>query len=522
MRRRRLLALLGTAAAGGAAATGTGAFTSVEADRAVRVSVADDDAALLGLAPSPGPNGEYATADDGTLALSLSDTDAGGTGLGTDSTYEFDDVFRVRNRGTQPVYVWAELDYGAVPYDEDDLYLYPGSDAGDRLRDGDAAVLELDVGEAARIGVRVDTTDVAADVDVALAATIRADAERPAASGVADPGGDLTGAVVSETPTGDQFGSIGAAIDAVTESTVYVEPGTYDENLAIGSPDAGTDPASAPDAGVTVTAIGDGRPTLDGWVQILDPDVTFEGFEVTGEFEGFGVAAFEPGVTIRDVHVRGVTNGVFVPSVPDVRVENCRVESYSFYGALVSGRGAFGGSTPAVVGTTLDGASGGGAVGVGVVGTAAEIRGTEATGNRYEGNDGAGIAHFSGAGVTLRENALEDNDDGVFLAGPDAGALTATRNDLVGNRVGVANGGATAVDATANWWGSPEGPAAGTNGTGTEGPAVVEPWSTEPGPDWNADGTASVAVASASVSTASRDGVRSPPSPPSDPRPRRD
>lgn len=200
-------------------------------------------------------------------------------------------------------------------------------------------MLELDVGEAARIGVRVDTTDVAADVDVALTATIRADAERPAASGVADPGGDLTGAVVSETPTGDQFGSIGAAIDAVTESTVYVEPGTYDENLAIGSPDAGTDPASAPDAGVTVTGIGDGRPTLDGWVQILDPDVTFEGFEVTGEFEGFGVAAFEPGVTIRDVHVRGVTNGVLVPSVPDVRVENCRVESYSFYGALVSGRG---------------------------------------------------------------------------------------------------------------------------------------------------------------------------------------
>lgn len=124
--------------------------------------------------------------------------------------------------------------------------------------------------------------------------------------------------------------------------------------------------------------------------------------------------------------------------------------------------------------------------------------------------------------MTLRENALEDNDDGVFLAGPDAGALTATRNDLVGNRVGVANGGTTAVDATANWWGSPEGPAAGTNGTGTEGPAVVEPWSTEPGPDWNADGTASVAVASTGVSTASRDGVRSPPSPPSDPRPRRD
>jgi hypothetical protein len=523
MRRRRLLAVLGTAAAGGAAATGTGAFTSVEANRAVEVRVADDADALLGLEPSPGPNGEYATSGGGELALSLADTDAGGSGLGTDSTYEFDDVFRVRNRGTQPVYFWAELDYGVVPYDADDLYLYPDSDTGDRLRDADAAVLGLDVGEAARVGVYVDTTDVAADAT--LTATLRADAERPAESSVTDPGGDLTGAVVSESPTGDQFGSIGAAVDAVTESTVYVESGTYEENLAVGSPDAGTDPASAPDAGVTITAIGDGRPTVDGYVQVLDPDVTLEGLEVTGEVFGYGVAAFEPGVTLRDVTVSGATNGIFLPSKPDVRVESCLVENYSFYGMLVSGRDYPGGGTPTVTDTTFDGLSGGGAVGLGVVDTPAAVLGNTATGNEFQGGDGAGIAHFSGAGTTLRENVVEGNDDGLFLAGPDAGTVDATRNDLVGNVVGVANEGTTAVTATECWWGRTDGPGAGTNGTGTEGPVTVEPWSTAPGPDWNAEGTTAASAsavegASETVSTASVDDERAVPAPPADPRPR--
>lgn len=108
--------------------------------------------------------------------------------------------------------------------------------------------------------------------------------------------------------------------------------------------------------------------------------------------------------------------------------------------------------------------------------------------------DGAGIAHFSGANAAIQENTVENNDDGVFLAGPDAGTVTATRNDIVNNRVGVANeasSGSAQVDATRNWWGSADGPGAGasTNETGTQGPVDSDPWSTAPGPNWNGDGT---------------------------------
>jgi hypothetical protein len=101
MNRRKFLAALGTAAAGTSAAVSTGAFTSVSADRSVSVEVADDADALLAMTPSNGPNGEYAAADGGTIALDFTDTDAGGTGVGTDSTYHFDDVFRITNQGTQ-------------------------------------------------------------------------------------------------------------------------------------------------------------------------------------------------------------------------------------------------------------------------------------------------------------------------------------------------------------------------------------------------------------------------------------
>jgi hypothetical protein len=49
MKRRTILLGLGTAIAGGGAVLGTGAFTTVEADRSVSVNVAEDSAALVGI-----------------------------------------------------------------------------------------------------------------------------------------------------------------------------------------------------------------------------------------------------------------------------------------------------------------------------------------------------------------------------------------------------------------------------------------------------------------------------------------
>ncbi|MDB2283234.1 right-handed parallel beta-helix repeat-containing protein [Halorubrum ezzemoulense] len=282
---------------------------------------------------------------------------------------------------------------------------------------------------------------------------------------------------------------------ATTGSTVEVVPGTYDDEktfngvngLQIGSQDAGTDPESAPLADISIVGIN-GRPNIPGWVQILDPGVTFEGFEVTDEVNGYGLAAFEPDVTVRDVTISDVTNGLFVPSAADVLIENCTVENYSFYGAVVSGRGSFGGATPTISNTIFNGASGGGAVGVGVVETEATLQGNEITGNEFEGEDGAGVGMFSGAAATVQENVIANNDDGIFVAGgASASDVAATSNDIVDNRVGVANETATAVNANGNWWGDQGGPS-GTNEEPNQGPVTADSWSTQSGPDWNTNG----------------------------------
>jgi hypothetical protein len=520
MNRRQLLTAMGVLSAGGAAVTGTGAFTSVAADRDVTVRVADDESALLAMQASPGPNGAYATtAGDGTIALEFTDTDTGGSGVGLDSVYDFDDVFRITNQGTQTVYVWVTFD---GPLGPDEFWLYPNSDPSRRLQDGDETVVELAVGDTVEVGAHVDTRALSDVGERSLSATVQATVDRPADAGATQPDGDLTTAVVSESPTGEQFGSINEAIDSVTGSTVIVESGTYEENLAIGSPDAGTDAASAPDANLRIVGRGDPKPTIDGYVQVLDPNVTIENVTVADQVFDYGLAVFEPGVVVRDVRVTGATNGLFVPSA-DVRVENCVIENYSFYGAVVSGRNVTAEGTPTVIDTEFDGASGDGAVGVGVVQTAATLRGNRSTGHHLPDEDGAGMAHFSGTGVDVREHDLANNDDGMFFAGPDAGTVTATRNDVVGNRVGVANEGDAAVDATACWWGATGGPeAADTNGV--EGPVTFEPWSTAPGPDWNDDGTEAGSTSegdgpslqTASVETTARSDL-SVPFPPTDP-----
>jgi len=297
------------------------------------------------------------------------------------------------------------------------------------------------------------------------------------------------------------FDSIQFALNFATSGgTVEVLPGTYDDEktfggvngLQIGSQDAGESSSSAPLANVSIIWIN-GRPTIPGWVQILDPGVTFEGFEVTDEVFGYGLAAFEPDVTVRDVTVNGVTNGLFVPSASGVLVEDCTVENYSFYGAIISGRGSSSGATPTVRNTTFDGASGGGAIGIGVVETAATLEGNEITGNEFEGEDGAGIAVFRGASATIQENTIANNDDGIFVAsGALGGSVTATSNDIVNNRVGVANENDTEVSATGNWWGSTDGPGE----TGTQGSVDADPWSTKSGPSWNTKGTPGFSTAS--------------------------
>ncbi|TKX45439.1 LamG domain-containing protein [Halorubrum sp. SD690R] len=186
MKRRRLILGLGGLASLGGSLVGTGAFTSVSAERDIAVETADDANAFLAMVPIDSPNGDaFATTQDGLILLEFTNTDAGGSGLGTDSVYDFDDVFRVTNQGTQPVYVWAVFADASGDFNvgtsDTDVWFYAHGDSDNKLRDSADDVLYLTPGADADIGVHVDTDDLNEGQD--LTATINADASKPADGG---------------------------------------------------------------------------------------------------------------------------------------------------------------------------------------------------------------------------------------------------------------------------------------------------------------------------------------------------
>jgi hypothetical protein len=113
MDRRKFIATVGSLAAGGAAVTGTGAFTSVSANRDVSVEVADDTDALLSFTTAnAGPNSQYVKTDGGTLSIDISDSNdkiaGGGEGINQNATTIIRDMFDIRNQGTQAVFAYVE------------------------------------------------------------------------------------------------------------------------------------------------------------------------------------------------------------------------------------------------------------------------------------------------------------------------------------------------------------------------------------------------------------------------------
>jgi hypothetical protein len=116
MQRRNLLIGMGSLAAGSAATLGTGAFTSVQAERAVSVETTGDASAFLGLDATNATNGAYAskTGGDGQLQINIGDlsdssrdrtVEAGGSGVNKNAITIIKDIFMLRNQGTQTVKV---------------------------------------------------------------------------------------------------------------------------------------------------------------------------------------------------------------------------------------------------------------------------------------------------------------------------------------------------------------------------------------------------------------------------------
>jgi len=92
---------MGSLAAGSAAAMGTGAFTSVRADRSISAEVVSDNEAYLHLDASVS---DYAEETGNTVEFQFnSDAGATGQGLNDNASTFINDVLKIENRGTQTV-----------------------------------------------------------------------------------------------------------------------------------------------------------------------------------------------------------------------------------------------------------------------------------------------------------------------------------------------------------------------------------------------------------------------------------
>ena len=167
MERRKFILGVGSAGIGASALIGSGAFTRIESQRAVTIEVAEDPDAYLGLDGCPdSPNSSYTNIDgSGHLEIDMSpdnETDAGGSGINSDSFTYFDDVFQICNQGKQDVCVWIDADVDAdleldEEYDDEDIVdFYVGEDREHSLLGEENGVL-LPVGECLCVGIATVT-----------------------------------------------------------------------------------------------------------------------------------------------------------------------------------------------------------------------------------------------------------------------------------------------------------------------------------------------------------------------------
>jgi len=98
---------------GGAAVVGSGAFSSMQAERGVSVEVVGDDAAYLELEPAEGPNGKYASTsvnESHERQVSGEYEPLMGGCIGPNSRRDLENVFQVTNQITEQVWMRIGFD----------------------------------------------------------------------------------------------------------------------------------------------------------------------------------------------------------------------------------------------------------------------------------------------------------------------------------------------------------------------------------------------------------------------------
>lgn len=167
MDRRKFMIGAGSTAIGMSALVGSGAFSSVDAERSVSVETTGDADANLALYPNEDYGGDQevyvGTDDKETLELTFED-------VNRNAVTTFDDLFVVKNNGTQSVYVTVNNDFGTQGedpiwgsgYGSDgpmDIMNEHGSIVGGNQHQTEAGSgnIQLGPGESMVLSVEIDT-----------------------------------------------------------------------------------------------------------------------------------------------------------------------------------------------------------------------------------------------------------------------------------------------------------------------------------------------------------------------------
>ena len=160
MERRKFLVGMGGTAVGASALIGSGAFSRVESQRAMRIAVAEDSDAYLGLKQGSSESADNYVEEDenGHLEVDIGENPNEGEGVNSNSLTFFDNMIEVCNQGKEDahVYVDFEADHGAIDFYTGEAQ---GSQGDEGITLGGTAddPLAVDVGECREVGIRVDT-----------------------------------------------------------------------------------------------------------------------------------------------------------------------------------------------------------------------------------------------------------------------------------------------------------------------------------------------------------------------------
>lgn len=167
MKRRRFVLGIGSTALGTGALVGSGAFSTVDAERTVSVETANDDEAYLVLESVD--TDDRSSQREGVLEFRLpsfeeqdEDRFENPEGLGTDSVYRFgketegEPLFVAKNQGTSEIKLFGRQEDVSSGHPEVRMF---ESESGELLTD-DHEQAKLGVGHEIELGLEIDTTDV--------------------------------------------------------------------------------------------------------------------------------------------------------------------------------------------------------------------------------------------------------------------------------------------------------------------------------------------------------------------------